>query len=251
MLSAKRKSDGQTVTAYFERKTNGPFQCLQCNEEVVLKCGRNRVNHFAHANPIACKFAEGESDLHRKCKMEIYEALLQAPGVRDAALERPLGQNRPDVSAYINGVPVAIEVQISSLSLDTIMRRTIDYFRKGIYVLWLLQWTPALDAPRYTPKLWEKWIHAAYFGQVYYWTEGLTVVSYHLDPHLKSVPRKTWYSSDGEKISGGGYTRHSKRHRTPVCGPTLNLARDFAPKERYWWEGNGLKVPDAKLFMPR
>jgi competence protein CoiA len=251
MLSAKRKSDGQTVTAYFESKANGPFACLQCQEEVVLKSGRNRVNHFAHANPIACKFAEGESELHRKCKMEIFEALRQSPAVRDAALERPLGENRPDVSAYINGVPVAIEVQISSLSLDTIMRRTIDYFRKGIAVLWLLQWTPALDTPRYTPKLWEKWIHAAYFGRVYYWTEGLTVVSYHFEPHFKTVPKKSWYSEDGEKMTGGGYSRKSKRHRTAVRGQPLNLATDFAPKQRYWWEGNGIKVPDAKLFMDR
>jgi len=101
MLSARRKSDGQNVTAYFEKKANGPFTCLQCNDEVILKCGRNRINHFAHANPIACKFAEGERDLHRRCKMEIFEAPQNTPGVRDPALERPLGENRPDVSAYI------------------------------------------------------------------------------------------------------------------------------------------------------
>jgi competence protein CoiA len=249
MLSAKRKSDGQTVTAYFERKSNGPFLCLQCNEEVILKSGRNRVDHFAHANPIACKFAEGESELHRRCKLEIFEALQNSAGVRDVALERPMGRNRPDVSARINGVPVAIEVQISSLSIDTIMQRTIDYFRKGIYVLWLLQWTPALDAARYTPKLWEKWIHAAYFGRVYYWTGGLTVVSYTFEPYLRSIRKKTWYSARGKKVTGGGYTLRSKRHRTAVRGEPLNLVTDFGPKERYWWEGNGVKVPDAKLFM--
>jgi competence protein CoiA len=133
MLSAKRKSDGQTVTAYFESKANGPFACLQCREEVILKSGRNRVNHFAHANPIVCKFAEGESETHRRCKMEIFQALQKTPGVRDVMLERPLGENRPDVSAFIGGVPVAIEVQISSLSLDTITQRTIDYFRKELW----------------------------------------------------------------------------------------------------------------------
>lgn len=249
MLSARRKSDGQTVAAYFERKANGPFACLQCNEEVILKCGRDRVNHFAHANPIACKFAEGESELHRRCKMEIFKALQMTAGVRDARLERPLGENRPDVSAYINGAPVAIEVQISSLSLETIMRRTIEYARKGIYVLWLLQWTPALDSPRYAPKLWEKWIHAAYFGRVYYWIEGLTVVSYRFDPHFKTIPRTSWYSEKGKKMTGGGYSRRSKRYRTPVRGETLNLITDFVGKERFWWEENGLKVPDAKLFM--
>lgn len=126
MLSARRKSDGQIVTAYFESKRNAPFVCLECNEEVILKTGRRKINHFAHTNSIACKFAEGESKAHRRCKMEIYEALLQQPGVSDAALERPLGNARPDVSAYFNGVPVAIEVQISSLSVETIMRRTIE-----------------------------------------------------------------------------------------------------------------------------
>ena len=249
MLSAKRKSDGEVVAAYFESKRNAPFLCLDCNEEVVLKIGRRNVNHFAHANPLACKYAEGESEAHRLCKMEIYEALKREPNVSDVVLERPLGPIRPDVSAYINGVKVGIEVQISSLSVETIMRRTIDYHRKGIYVLWLLQWTPKLDAERYTPRLWEKWIHAAYFGRVYYWTHDLQVVSYHFDPKHKTIPKKTWYSEDGKKVSAGGYSVRFKRHRKAIRGRTLNLARDFAPRMREWWEGGGVKVPDAKLFM--
>jgi competence protein CoiA len=166
-------------------------------------------------------------------------------------LERPLGTNRPDVSAYINGVPVAIEIQISSLSLETIANRTLEYARKGIYVLWLLQWRHELDEPRYTPQPWEKWIHAAYFGRVYYWIEGLTVGSYHFDPHFKSVPRKTWYSADGDKMTGGGYSKRLKRHRTAIPGKMLNLATDFVPRNRDWWEGNGLTIPAAKLFVEK
>ncbi len=165
------------------------------------------------------------------------------------ALERSLGEVRPDVSADINGVPVAIEVQISSLSVETIMQRTIDYFRKGIYVLWLLQWTPKLDAPRYTPTIWEKWIHAAYFGRVYYWTGGLNVVAYRFEPSFQTVPRKSWYGSDGKKMTAGSYSVKSKRHRSALRGETLNLTTDFAPTQRYWWEGNGVKVPDARLFI--
>src|ERR1043165_865563 len=135
MLCAKRKSDGQIVNAYFESKPNGRFTCLVCREEVILKTGRSRINHFAHANPISCKFAEGESDEHRRCKTEIFLALQKAPGVTEVVLECPLETVRPDVSAVIRGVPVAIEVQISSLSLETITQRTIDYAQKGIYVL--------------------------------------------------------------------------------------------------------------------
>jgi competence protein CoiA len=179
MLCAKRKLTGEIVTAYLASKAHGPFKCPDCGDEVILKTGRRTVNHFAHVNPLACRYAENESEEHRRCKMEIYGSLQRHTAVRNVALERPLGTNRPDVSANINGVPVAIEVQISSLSLETIQQRTMEYARKGIYVLWLLQWTPKLDARRYTPRLWEKWIHAAYFGRVYYWIEGLTVVSYH------------------------------------------------------------------------
>lgn len=249
MLSARRKSDGQTVTAYLESQKNGPFVCLQCNEEVILKTGRLRVNHFAHANPIACKFAEGESDTHRRCKLEIYLALQKLPQVTDLALELPLGAVRPDIYTKISGVPVAIEVQISSLSVETIMRRTIGYAREGIHVLWLLQWTPKLLSTKYTPKPWEKWIHAAYFGRVYYWTKALTVESYRFEPTVKIVPRSSWYSRAAEKLTVGGYVKQSKRYRTPVHVGTFNLATDFVPRQRYWWEGNGVKVPDAKLFM--
>lgn len=126
MLCAKRKSDGQTVIAYFESKRNAPFVCPECNEEVILKTGKLRVNYFAHANPIACWNGQGESQTHRRCKMEIYEALQKQIGVSNVGLERSLISVRPDVSAHINDVPVAIEMQISSLSPDTIMRRTIE-----------------------------------------------------------------------------------------------------------------------------
>ena len=248
MLSARRTSDGQTVAAYFETKANGPFACLECQEAVILKTGRNRVNHFAHVNPDACQYATGESDTHRLCKLDIYESFRWHPHVTDAALERPLGSVRPDVSAYIRGIPVAIEVQISALSIETIMRRTIEYHRKGIYVLWLLQWTPALDGDRYTPKLWEKWIHTAYFGNVFYWTGGLSVISYRFEPKLRSVPAASWYSSDGRKMTAGGYTRRLKRQRTAVRGEALHLVNDFGPRERFWWQGGGVTVPDAKLF---
>jgi len=251
MLSARRKSDGQTVTAYSESKANAPFYCLICGDEVALRTGRNRVNHFAHVNPLACRYAENESEAHRRCKMEIYEAFLRQPGVSKAALERPLDNVRPDVSAHINGVSVAIEVQISSLTPETIQRRTLEYARDGIYVLWLLQWTPKLDARRYTPRLWEKWVHAAYFGRVYYWLKGLEVVSYHFDPNHRTIPKKTWYSGDGKKMTAGGYSQRSKRYRTPVRGKTFNLATDFGPRNRDWWEGKGITVPAAKLYIDR
>jgi competence protein CoiA len=249
MISAKRKSDGAIVEAYFSQKTHGPFSCRDCGDEVILKSGRNRVNHFAHVNPIACKFALGESDTHRQCKIEIFRALQKEPNVTELALELPLGLVRPDVSAKINGVPVAIEVQISSLSNETIQQRTIEYARLGIYVLWLLQWTPKLDERRYTPRQWEKWIHASYYGRVYYWLQGATVVPYNFEPYYKTVPKTSWYAEGGKKMTAGGYSKRLKSYRTPVRGKPLNIAKDFIPKDRDWWEGNGVVVPFGKIYV--
>jgi len=139
MLCAKRKTNGVSANAWAAGKSDAPFLCPECEEEVVLRQGALRINHFAHKAPVTCQYGTGETPEHRRCKMEIYQSLLGQPGVTNLALERSLKTVRPDVSAYINGIPVAIEVQISALSMDTIIHRTKEYERQGIYVLWLLQ----------------------------------------------------------------------------------------------------------------
>jgi competence protein CoiA len=249
MLSAIRKSDGISVLAHTASRMEAPFLCPQCGDLVVLRRSEIRLTHFAHTRSGLCAYSAGESDEHRRCKLEIYQALRKHPNARDVFLEKSLTTARPDVSATINGVPVAIEVQISNLPMETIIRRTREYTRKGIYVLWLLQWTPYLDASRYTPRLWEKWIHAAYFGRVYYWLKGLTVVRYRFDAHLKHVPVSTWFSRIGKKMKVGGYTTKSRRFCSPVRGPKLHIATDFGPQDRECWRLNGLIVPAARLFM--
>jgi competence protein CoiA len=251
MLTARRKSDGQTVFAAEERPTDGPYACLVCNEIVILKSGNSKTSHFAHAYPLASHFGENESETHRRCKMEIYKALLREPYVSQVEIEGPLGDLRPDILAEIRGARVAIEVQLSTLSIETIIQRTKKYGRKGIYVLWLLQWTPELNEERYNPRPFEKWIHAAYFGQLYYWLSGLDVVAYHFEPALKAVPEYSWRSSLGRTMTAGGYTRRLKRIRRPIRGQKFNLLKDFGPRDRSWFERGWIKIPDSKLFLAR
>ena len=166
MLRAIRKDDGETVEAWSQKESSGLFACPSCGGEVILRGGRRRLDHFAHVAERKCLHDLGESENHRRCKAELWVCLADAPHVSDVQLERPLGEVRADVSANINGVPVAIEIQLSNLSVDDIIRRTKEYTRRGIYVLWLARWKPALDSGRYTPKPWERWLHAAYFGRV-------------------------------------------------------------------------------------
>ncbi|MES3030963.1 MAG: competence protein CoiA family protein [Patescibacteria group bacterium] len=249
MLSAKRKSNGQVVLANSESRSNAPFLCLECDAEVVLRTGSVRVNYFAHHSRSECPYATGESESHRNCKMEIYHALLRAPGVTDVALERSFGTNRADVFARINSVPVAIEVQISVLSIETIIRRTEEYARKGIFVLWLPQWTPYLDGVRYSPRLWEKWVHAAYFGRVYYWLEGAKVAEYRFEPYLQRIGTFSFRNGNGKSPQKAAYSRPSKRYRQPTSGRELNLASNFKGIIRSRWRSKHFVVPEAKIFI--
>jgi competence protein CoiA len=248
MLCGIRKSSGETVTASSESGAGRPFVCPVCAGEVILRKGRLRVDHFAHKRSVACAYGEGETEAHRRCKSEIYEALLRSPGVSDVRLERYLKDVRPDVSARVNGVPVAIEVQISNLTVETVIRRTEEYARRGIYLLWLAQWTPRLDSARYSPKPWERWVHAAYFGRVFYWVKGTSVVPYHFDPVHIRVRKHSWRGLGGRKMSGGGYKRVSRRFRQPVRGRLLEILADFDKREREPWQAGETRIPRAKLF---
>jgi competence protein CoiA len=189
-----------------------------------------------------------ETEIHRRCKAELFQALLHTPSVTDVRLERDLKGVRADVSADIGGVPVAIEVQISTLSIEDVVRRTKAYTARGIHVLWLCQWTPALNDRFYSPEPWERWLHAAYFGRVYYWKGGTSVVPYHFAPAHLHVKKRAWHTPGGRMKRGGGYIRLSKRYKTAIRGDTLDLLTDFAARERDWWKSGDTEIPPAKLY---
>ena len=186
MLCAIRGKDKEKVNARNTSKEESPFYCPRCSDELNLRKGMLRVHHFAHKPPVLCSFGLGESEAHRKCKLSIYDALLKAEGVKDCELEKNLGDFTPDVFASIRNVPVAIEVQISNLTMQEIIRRTEHYKRASISVLWLSLFNRGLDEKKYTPRAWEKWLHATYFGRVYYWLADSTVLPVHFNDYMSS-----------------------------------------------------------------
>ncbi len=249
MLTAIRASDNSLVRAAHQTKAHGPFLCPDCRAEVSLNRGTITVPHFSHRGVRGCRNAAGETSAHRKSKLAIYEALLAHPEVSGVELERPFGTVRADVFTLIRGLPVAIEVQISTLSPEAIAYRTAEYARKGIYVLWLLQWTGALEAYRYSPRRFERWLHAAYFGRVYYWESGLTVIPYQFRDKHTHVPRQVWKDSRGRTHRAGGYDHTSKRFKIAVRGRTLDIVRDFVGVDRAPWRSKTIAVPEAKVYL--
>lgn len=239
MMTAIRQLDGRKVGAWEVDKRERPFLCPCCSEVVTLRRGGIIAPHFAHKPPVLCEYGTGESEEHRRCKIAIYEALLLHPQVARCEMERDLGAVRPDVSAYINNVAVAIEVQASNLTLEKIRRRTEEYARRGIYVLWLPIYKESLKRELYNPRPWERWLHEAYSGRVYYWVDSLRIQPIHFRDYLTEVRGRT---HDYEKLS----TR-----KVPIDGETAILTEDFMPVERDEFARDFISVPRAKLFMDR
>jgi competence protein CoiA len=236
MLTALRQFDDQKLAAWEADRSERPFLCHCCRSVVTLRKGGIRAPHFAHQPPVTCEYGSGESEEHRRCKTAIYEQLVRHPRVSKCELERNLGSVRPDVSAYINGVPVAVEVQLSSLPLSKIIYRTAEYALKGIYVLWLPPYVESLRRELYHPSPWERWLHAAYRGRVYYWLEGLNILPIHFrDIYVEQRGR----TRDYQKLSP---------KKVPLPGRTTTLTDDYRPVERAAWSGKTISIPAVKLW---
>jgi competence protein CoiA len=211
------------------------------------------LDHFAHRADF-CPDELGESEMHRRIKAEIWLSLAQAKDVSELELERRFGDVRADIAASIRGVPVAIEIQVSDLSVDRIAFRTKEYARHGVFVLWLRLWKPSLERGRYSPAPWERWLHAAYFGRVYYWVRGSKVIPYHFEPGHVHVKYRIWTDAQGREKRGGGFSKKAKILKHALRGPVLDIVTDFIGRNREWWKGSDLEVPRSKIYcdtMPR
>jgi competence protein CoiA len=246
MLTAIRTSDGATSIAWEEQRENAPFACPECSASVVLKKGRVVAHHFAHKPPVICEYGSGESHAHHECKRAIFDALNKAPNVTKCAVERGLGSVRPDVSAFIGGIPVAIEIQRSNISTRLLEKRMREYSKKGVHLVWVCLGLDRCDddGEKIAPNLWQKWLHAAYFGRVYYWDSsvgGACLWPVHYSEHLLWVEPSEWFA--------GGYHRTSKRFRTADFGPPVDLSRNFVARKRDGWSGGQIAIPDSLLYI--
>ena len=229
MLSAYTQSG--EVMATEVSPEDGPFYCPACQETLIFKQGRKVIAHFAHYPEATCAYTnEGESDEHRLAKLELYQALLQAPGVSDVRVERYLQDVRPDVSFVLRGELVAVEIQVSQISRADIAWRTEAYARKNIAVLWMPLLFQEVCEDRYAPKDWERYLHTMYYGKVYYFAENLELQPVKFGEYLLAPG---WYAPE----------RRSKRFVTTVLRSPV-LITDLVPRWRSAWRD----LPRAKLW---
>lgn len=250
MLSAIRQLDSEKVLARDSTSVEAPFFCPRCRSELILRKGRIKVHHFAHKPDATCSFGAGETEQHLRAKLEIFDALRSAANVTELDVERDFGNCVADVFAIISGVPVAVEIQKSVLSVNNIIARTTNYHRLGVAVLWLALRKSNSDGRKYSPKAWEKWCHAAYFGRVYFWSHGQVIQPVHFGTYKLHVPATSWHQ-DGSEHSAGGYDKRSKRWHTLIPGiPTL-LSNNFKQLQRAAWAGGSVSVPQCTLYIDK
>jgi competence protein CoiA len=250
-LTAIRGADLAKVEARSVGKDGGPYRCQGCGEVLTLKKGRVVVHHFAHRPPVNCAGGAGESAEHYEAKLAIYDALLADPAVTEVRLEAPVGDTAvADVLAKIRGHWVAVEVQRSELTAALMAQRTANYHAKGVSVLWVALASRELAGVRYSPSAWERWVHFAYYGRIYYWTQGQTVTPYHLAEHTLYVEPSSWFDT-GKLKQGGGYERRSKRWRTPHRGRSVMISSHFQARRCAGRRTKTIVVPACSLYIDR
>lgn len=226
MLAALSKSNYKCL-AWETEKVNGPFFCPVCQGQVVLKKGKIKEHHYAHRDNSGCMYGTNETQIHYKCKREIYQALLSHKKCLQCEMEKQIDKVRPDIFAIINHKKVAIEVQKTDIDIDKIYQKTIYYNKKNINVLWLtpyekpnLLWREKEGTWVYKIKEWEKYIHSMYYGRIYYWRGGLLVCPYHFDKFDIYREEREWYDYSGELHFAGGDIKTAISLKVPM--PYIN-----------------------------
>lgn len=146
MLTAIRASDQKLVAGQSIRKrTEEKYYCPECGAEVIhhKSAAGVVIGHFKHrSGTTGCSLA-GESLLHLQTKAQILEYLRREHGNAFRLLEaeyRGLGPElRPDIFLLTQkGTRIAIEVQVSDITVDEMTRRFKAYSQLRIYLLWVL-----------------------------------------------------------------------------------------------------------------
>lgn len=213
------------------------FCCPGCKAIVTLKKGRLVVAHFAHKPPTDCTWARGETREHLESKTVLAQSL-RSRGLRaevEFQVETFSGDRRADVMTWgLNGLPVAIELQHTSIGLDDLERRAFSYAKAGVAQIWIpfvrrKIWSDAVrhgtsgyKVERYSAKPFEIWIHDVPGrkgmwmydpGDQEFWKATLG------DCHLWKE-EKTYFNEYGdEEYSPGGWYKSKRWRELLLEGP--------------------------------
>ena len=237
-------------------KKNKPYFCPNCQKEVILRQGAIKIDHFAHKPPIECIYGSGESEIHYRIKKQIYEYLNIKGNCEKCEIERNLETVRPDISLYIDKIPVAIEIQKSTIDIRIIKKRMLEYYKKKISVLWIipekepsLQYHEKEDEFVHRALEWEVYLHALNYGKLYYWQGDNTIKAYHFDSFRIYKDASEWYNEYGDLEGAGGYHYYAKKLKLCTTDDKLlYIEKDFNKTFHKYYSNDNIDIPECFIF---
>lgn len=252
---------GKKVYCAYVTKRDGPFYCSKCNSTAIVRKCSEKEDHFAHKPRLSPVLTKKDQSLHTECKNAICNYLSrQFPDGRWAVertieAKEKLGTKEiiPDISGIINNIPVVIEVQKTAYTLSKIREKTETYNKLKVYVLWIIPLKEELGDDEFRPRLYEKYLHAMYFGRTYYWvpTKPNWLLPVHYSYSCRYIPPTSFYDEDGEEKSFGGYSLPYKTIKRPNNIGYIDIATELKSVKRHsfinkkWAE----EIPECKIMM--
>jgi len=251
---------GKRVYCKHVTKEDGPFYCPKCNSKAIVRKCAEKEDHFAHKTRLSPVLTKKDQSLHTVCKDSICDYLSKQYPNGNWATERPIPESKrlgttmivPDISGRINNIPVAIEVQKTAYTLNKIKEKTEIYNKWGIYVLWIVPLREELGDKDFRPRLYEKYLHAMYFGRAYYWipTKPNRLLPVHFSYSCRYIQPTSFYE-DGDEKSFGGFFLTYKTIKKPISVGYIDIATELKKTERPIFKNNKWEeeIPACKIMM--
>ena len=174
---------------------------------------------------------KSESIEHMRMKLYFQDNLPSDNNITKIELERMISNRRADLYGELSdGKKFVIEFQHTKISPEELKERTLDYSRKGIYVLWILNGITYNKLPMNQDgilvSIEEEQLQKMYKGRVYYMNmakDGLLTPVYPL--HFTKYFQ---YKMDGNGMIR--YVRY-KKQRSVICGSIPSLELVFTGKK--------------------
>jgi len=261
--TALKKSDNSVVIASLVRKSDGPFFCKECLSDVIVRKCSEKVDHFAHIARTSPVIKSKNKTLHNKCRDLFLDALMLRYPEGKLAAEREIPEIKeknlkkivPDISGRINGKAVAIEVQLSPYTINRISEKLVEYKKRKVAVLYIVPLYDSLGDEPFRPRLYEKYLHSLYYGRVYYWSIelGTKLLPVHYSPTKRWIEESSWFDSEGNEESAGGYFLTYRTIKKPNYGNKIDIWQDFLFDKKFEFVPKNAKkaIPECLIFRDK
>lgn len=210
----------------------------------MVKQGRVKIWHFAHWRNTEHCSSEGETVHHLQLKDYLYRTLSKQDWVQRCELEYPIPgiDRRADVYFEFDDNKIAIECQISPITIDDLGAKLADYTRRGIHTVYAFHGErfpkPNEDNEAIIP-VWIRELALLQLNRLYvYWPQNDSIAPVNLAPVQRY--KEPAYDHDGNPV--GGYPYNLKATKKTVYQPALQyLNVGFTKEFAYKKNGNALR----------